>query len=103
MTPAPNDVHDVMIASFFGAGIVLCGAGYAIFLALSRLSGMTRKQRFLNITALLWYVLLLLCVVGLSTHLNLQGWWLGIVAIMLLGYFFAPRFIWRLSDELHSE
>ena len=101
--PDTSYAQDVMVATLFGAGIVMAGAGYAIFLALSRLSGLTAKHRTLNFAALLWYGLLVLCVIGLATHLNLQGWWLGLIALMLLGYFVAPRFIWRLSDELHSE
>ena len=89
----PSVAHDVMIATLFGAGIVVCGAGYAIFLALSRLAGLTTKHRMSNFESLVWYGLLVLCVIGLATHLDLRGWWLGLIALMLLGYFLAPRFM----------
>lgn len=91
-----------MISTVFGAGVVLFGAGYAIFLALSRLQGMAQKRRFLGWIAISLYLLLVLCVLGLVVTLHLRGWWLGLVALMLVGYFVGPRFIWRLSDEMHS-
>ena len=101
--PDTNYAQDVMVATLFGAGIVVCGAGYAIFLSLSRLSGLAAKRRSLNLAAFAWYGLLVLCVIGLASRLDLQGWWLGLVAAMLIGYFVAPRFIWRLSNELDSK
>lgn len=99
----PMFVQHVMVATVYGAGVVLCGAGYAIFLALSRLDGMIRKKRFLNWVAVGWYVLLVLSVFGLVQTLQLRNWWLGLVVLMLAGYFIAPRFIWRLSHEMHSK
>ena len=35
--------------------------------------------------------------------LDLEGWWLGLIAVLLIGYFVAPRFIWRLSLAVHRE
>ena len=35
--------------------------------------------------------------------LHLWGLWLVLVTLMLVGYFVAPRFIWRLSEEVHEE
>lgn len=92
-----------MVATLYGAGVVLCGAGYAIFLALSRLDGMVHKKRFLTWVAIVWYLFLVLSVVGLVHTLKLYGWWLGLVVLMLVGYFLAPRFIWKLSHEMHSK
>ena len=98
----PVFIQHVMVSTVFGAGVVLFGAGYAIFLALSRLQGMARKRRMLGWIAIGWYLLLIFCVLGLVQTLHLRGWWLGLVVLMLIGYFVGPRFIWRLSDEMHS-
>ena len=97
----PLVVQGVMVATLYGGGVVLCGASYAIFLALSRLDGMAKKRRLLSFTALASYLLLVLSTIGLVQSLQLRGWWLGLVALMLLGYFLAPRFIWKLSHEMH--
>ncbi len=99
----PVFIQHVMISTVFGAGVVLFGAGYAIFLALSRLQGMAQKRRMLGWVAIAWYLLLVFCVFGLVQTLHLRGWWLGLVALMLIGYYVGPRFIWRLSDEMHSD
>ena len=98
----PVFIQHVMVSTVFGAGVVLFGAGYAIFLALSRLQGMSRKRRMLGWIAIGWYLLLVFCVLGLVQTLHLRGWWFGLVVLMLIGYFVGPRFIWRLSDEMHS-
>ena len=99
---AIETAQNVMIAAFFGAAIVLCGAGYAIFLALSRLSGMSANHRLLNAISIVWYIALVGCVVGLVTYLDLQNWWLVLIAFILIGYFTLPRFIWNLSEQLHK-
>ncbi len=91
------DIHQIAIAALLGGAIILFGAGYAIFHALSRLSG---SFRFVAIS-LLCYVALAACVVGLTVVLHLWGGWLPLIALMLIGYFVAPRFIWRLSESVH--
>ncbi len=98
----PLIVQNVMVATLYGAGVVLFGASYAIFLALSRLDGMLHKRKLLSLVALFSYVLVALSTIGLVHSLQLRGWWLGLVGLMLIGYFLAPRFIWKLSHEMHS-
>ena len=98
-----SEVQDVLIATAFGAGVVVCGAFYAICLALARLAGMSAKRTVLTGLSYLSYGLLVLNVILFAYFLRLSGWWIGLTVLMVVGYFFAPRFIWRLSVELHKE
>ena len=94
----PVDIHRIAGAALLGGAIILFGAGYAIFHALSRLSGSGRLAG----VSLLCYATLAACVAGLTVLLNLWGLWLVLVGTMLVGYFVAPRFIWRLSEQVHG-
>ena len=82
-----------------GGAIILFGAGYAVLLAVSRLKG----SAFLGGTSLVCYGGLAASTAGLTVLLNLWGWWLALVTLLLIGYFIAPRFIWRLSEAIHGE
>ena len=97
----PVAIHQIAGAALLGGGIVLCGAGYAIFHALAGLS-QTRRRAFVAIS-LGCYVALAGCVAGFAIVLNLGGWWLVLVALLLICYFLAPRFIWRLSVAVHRD
>ncbi|MCY4014951.1 MAG: hypothetical protein OXG82_19820 [Gammaproteobacteria bacterium] len=94
----PVDIHRIAGAALLGGAIILFGAGYAILHALSRLSGSSVLAGF----SLLCYAALAACVGGLAVLLHLWGLWLVLVALMLTGYFIAPRFIWRLSEQVHE-
>ena len=95
----PVDIHRIAGAALLGGAIILFGAGYAILHALSRLSASPLLAGF----SLVCYAALAACVAGLAVLLNLWGLWLVLVTLMLVGYFVAPRFIWRLSEEVHEE
>ena len=97
----PVAIHQIAGAALLGGGIVLCGAGYAIFHALAGLTRI-RRRAFIAIS-LACYVALAGCVAGLAVVLNLGGWWLLMVALLLICYFLAPRFIWRLSVAVHRD
>ena len=77
----------------------MLGAGYALFHALGRL----RSSRPLLLVSVACYLGLAIAVVGLTLVLELTGWWLGLTCALLLGYFVAPRFIWRLSVATHTD
>lgn len=98
-----NEVQDILIATAFGAGVVVFGAFYSISLALARLAGMSAKRTALIALSYLSYGLTAVNVILFAYFLRLSGWWLGLILLMLVGYFFAPRFIWRLSVEIHKE
>lgn len=93
----PVAVNDIMVAAIAGALIILFGASYALLFALSRMRG----QRLMMIGAYLSYGLLALSVAVLARTLNLEGFWQSITAVMLLGYFIAPRLIWHLCAGTH--
>ena len=94
----PVAIHEIAGAALLGGAIILFGACYALFLALSRLHGSTLLSRI----SLACYAALAACVWGLTVLLNLWGWWLALVCALLAGYFVAPRFIWRLSEAVHE-
>ena len=95
----PSDIPRLAAAGFSAAAVVLCAAGYAILLALGR----ARQKPILGRAALGAYAGVVLAAVGLAWALRLDGLWLVLVAILLIGYFAAPRAIWRLSVATHPE
>ena len=92
-----DDLPRLALAGFSAAAVVLCGAGYAAFLALGRARGNALFRR----VALIAYAGVVLAAAALSWALRLQGLWLALVALLLLGYFAAPRAVWRLSEATH--
>ena len=80
-----------MPSSFFGAF-------YAICLALGRL----KTLAFLLRISYAAYAGLVVATVLFAWAMNLTGWWLALVVVLLVGYFVAPRAIWRLSVATHE-
>ena len=95
----PETIHAFAGAALIGGAMVLFGAGYAI---LHALAGLSRSRRLAHVS-LVSYAALAGCALALVPLLDLQGWWLGLIAVLLIGYFVAPRFIWRLSLAVHGE
>ena len=95
----PNDIPRLAAAGFSAAAVVLCGAAYALLLALGRArgSGVLRRASWFA------YAGVVLATVALSWALHLRGAWLVLVGLLLIGYFAAPRAIWRLSVATHPE
>ncbi len=94
----PIDVQRIVLATLAAGAAVLFGACYAIFLALSRLRDLAVLRRLSNLS----YLALAVSVLALAWHLRLAGGWLALVVILLVGYYLAPRFIWRLSVATHD-
>ena len=61
----------IAIAALAAGGIIVCGALYAIFYALGRLS---ENPRFIRISVA-GYVALFICTGALARALNLHGVW----------------------------
>ena len=95
----PEVIHRVAGAALVGGVMVLFGAGYAIFHALAGLTGSHRMAA----ASILCYALLCASAAGFAALLQLKGWWLALMGLVLIGYFVAPRFIWKLSLALHGE
>ena len=93
----PENIPQLAAAGLSAAAVVLCGAGYALLLALGRARGSAVLRR----AALIAYAGVVLAAAGLSWALELQGPWLLLVAVLLVGYFAAPRAVWRLSVATH--
>ena len=94
----PVEVQQIALAAILSGAIIFFGAAYGIFYALSRLNNKVQFMRY----AYAFYGGLALSTVGMANVLNLTGWWLTLVVTLLVGYFIAPRFIWRLSEDVHN-
>jgi hypothetical protein len=93
----PVAVNHIMAAAIAGALIILFGALYALFFALSRLHG----RPALMVWAYAAYALLIAAVVVLAVTLNMTGLWQIVAVVMVVGYFVAPRLIWHLCAGTH--
>ncbi len=94
----PIQLQNLFFSTLSGGAIVLMGAFYALFFALSQL----HKSRYLIIAYIISYLLLAAAVYVLAISLHLEGFWLIVCAVMLVGYFVAPRIIWRLCIDTHE-
>lgn len=94
----PDEVQRIVLAALTAGAVVLFGACYAVFLALARLRHFAVLRRLSNLA----YAALAAAVAALAWLLRLDGAWLVLVALLLAGYYAAPRFIWRLSVATHD-
>jgi hypothetical protein len=95
----PVATQHIMMAAIAGALVILFGASYALLFALSRLRG----RPALMVLAYGAYALLVGAVAVLAFTLNLGGAWQAVVAVMVIGYFLAPRLIWHLCAGTHAQ
>jgi hypothetical protein len=94
----PVIAQDIMIATMSGALIVLFGAIYALLYAWSKL----QKNSTLMVASYLAYILFVAATMSLAKALNLDGFWSLVTAVMIVGYFIAPRGIWYLCVGTHK-
>ena len=93
------ELQALLFGTMSGAAIVLTGALYALFFALGRL----HNNRSLALAGLAAYACLFAATIVLVRSLSLSGIWLGVAAVMVIGYFFAPRAIWQLCIGTHGK
>jgi len=94
----PMGLQDMFFGTMAGAGIVLMGASYALFFALGRL----HQSNSMLAASLASYVLLAAATYVLIDALALNGVWILVTTVMLVGYFLLPRAIWRLCVGTHA-
>ncbi len=94
----PVDIQHLMASAVAGALVILFGAAYALCFAYARL----RERAALMALALVSYAALAAAVLVLSRTLHLTGFWQWVTAVMLVGYFVAPRVIWQLCAGTHA-
>lgn len=94
----PVATQHILAAAAAGALIIMFGALYALLFAQSRL----RSRPRLMSGAYVAYLALVICVAVLVWTLNLTGFWQGVAAVMVVGYFIAPRLIWNLCAGTHG-
>ena len=95
----PVSVSDLFLAIVSGALLVLCGALYALAYAFGRLLG----KRPLVLLAYAAFAALVACAYVLIGALHLTGAWQALAIVLLAGYLFAPRWIWRLTAATHDD
>lgn len=93
----PVQAQHLMIAAIAGAIVVLSGTFYALLFALYNM----KKRTGLIFWAYGAYAVLVAATVVLAVTLNMTGFWRFVIAVMLVGYFIAPRFIWQLCTGTH--
>ena len=99
MTAAdPLQAQEIMLATLAGGLIVMFGALYAMLFALARL----RHPSLLSF-AYTAYALFAVCAVVLAHALHLEGQWVLLILVMLVGYLLAPHGIWHLCVGTHPE
>ncbi|MYA15479.1 MAG: hypothetical protein F4089_07120 [Gammaproteobacteria bacterium] len=94
----PVELQRIAVAALSAGGIVLFGAAYAICLALGRLKGLA----ILRPLSYVAYLALVAVTVLFAWAMNLTGSWAILTVVLLIGYFVAPRAIWRLSVATHE-
>ena len=94
----PVELQRIAVAALSAGGIVLFGATYAICLALGRLKSLS----ILRSLAYVAYLALVAVTALFAWAMNLSGGWAVLTVLLLIGYFVAPRAIWRLSVATHE-
>lgn len=94
----PVASQSLLTAAVAGAVMVLCGALYAALFALARLG----RRPGLMPWAYAVYGLLAVATLVLGRVLNLDGFWSGVVFLMLAGYLAGPHVIWKLCVGTHA-
>lgn len=94
----PVELDDFLLTFFVSASIILSGACYALFYAYAKLAGRSLFLRWAYVS----YAALAASVWVLVQTTHLEGYWLAIALLMLMGYFAAPRAIFQLCAATHA-
>jgi len=89
----------LFVAGFSGAGVVIFGGLYALFLALSFIKTGFR-DRFL---AYVNYLALCFAFYHLANALYLDFIWQLIILLLLVAYLISPHLIWKLTHATHVQ
>ena len=95
----PVALKDFFLTFFSAAMVVLSGALYALLFAYARV----RRRPGLMPLAYAAYLGLAASVLVLGSVANLfsSGFWIFVVAVMLVGYLLAPHAVWHLCVGTH--
>ena len=88
--------QEIMLATLSGALVVLFGALYAMLFAFAKL-----RHPLLMPLAYAAYALFAAAALMLAKALHMEGYWLVIILVMLVGYLLAPHGIWHLCIGTH--
>ena len=90
--------REIMLATLSGALVVLFGALYAMLFAFARL-----HHKHLMPLAYAAYGLFAASALVLANALHMDGFWLLVIVVMLVGYLLAPHGIWHLCVGTHAD
>lgn len=91
-------LKEIIFTSISSSLMIIFAAFYAIFYGFYR----EKKKKNLLYLGYLFYTLLIISTYILASLLSLEGFWVTVMLIVLSGYWFAPKLIWRLSDEVKN-
>ena len=96
----PAELGNFFAIFFSSALVIVLGALYALLFAFSRM----KNNRSYLYLAYVSYGGLVVSISMLSSAANLlnHSFWISVIALMLVGYFFAPILIWRLCVATHK-
>jgi hypothetical protein len=94
----PVALKEFLLVFWITAGIIVFGGGYAGCYALGR----ARASRSLHMVSYLLYGALFVCVVILDRTLHFEGHWRLLSLGLVMGYFWAPRLLLRLTAATHA-
>ena len=96
----PAELGNFFAIFFSSALVIVLGALYALLFAFSHL----KNNRSYLYLAYLSYGGLVVSISIFSSAANLlnHSFWISIIALMLVGYFFAPILIWHLCIATHK-
>jgi hypothetical protein len=96
----PVALKDFFLTFFSAAMVVLTGALYALLFAYARVK---RRPRLMPLAYAAYLGLVAsVLVLGAAAHLFASGFWIFIVAVMLVGYLLAPHAVWHLCVGTHA-
>jgi hypothetical protein len=94
----PVELQDFVLNFFAAASIILSGACYALLFAWAKLASRPALIRWAYVA----YAALAVSVWLLTDTAHLEGYWRILAAAMLIGYFAAPRVMFRLCSATHA-
>ena len=98
MTVEPVLAENILIAAMAGAMVIMFGAFYSLVFAWSRTHDRPRLMGWAYVA----YAALVGATLVLARALHLEGFWQGVIGVMLVGYLIAPHAIWHLCVGTHG-
>ena len=97
----PVALKDFFLTFFSAAMVIMTGGLYALLFAYARIKSLPRLMPLAYAAYLGLFISVL--VLAYAANLFINGFWTGIVLLMLIGYLLAPHAIWHLCVGTHRD